>query len=74
MEIQGVEMLTLTGGLCCVGFKIRIRVVAGVLDVWRRVRILPPTIYQRVVRGNKKVTQYETVRCGHEFCRPWTGE
>jgi hypothetical protein len=30
MENQGVEMLTLTGGLCCVGFINLVGVVAGV--------------------------------------------
>jgi hypothetical protein len=33
MEIQGVEMLTLMGGLCCIGFVNPIGVAAG---VWRQ--------------------------------------
>jgi hypothetical protein len=37
MDIQGVEMLTLIGGLCCVGFINPIGVVAG---VWRQ-RLAP---------------------------------
>jgi hypothetical protein len=30
VKIQGVEMLTLIGGLCCVGFVSPVGVVAGV--------------------------------------------